>query len=166
MKLHIHDIASSIDFSGEIFSVFVLFRRTFGRDPEVERHVRYNCIFYSAICVTACPANCLQCGDPNNNGVMVCSQCNSQFVLNPGDCGACPRYCSNCTFANGGLTCNTCGPRSVMQSGNGTCLGKTKSVIYSNLILRLLLCQFFEVRCLKVVSFSSKILLKFNFFLC
>lgn len=78
-----------------------------------------------AIFVTECPANCLQCGDPNNNGVMVCSQCASQFVLNPGDCGACPRYCSNCTFANGALTCNTCGPRSVMQAGNGTCLGKT-----------------------------------------
>jgi len=68
---------------------------------------------------TECPFNCRTCINSEKD-VMICQTCNYQYVLNAGDCGACPRHCLKCTESSDGLTCTQCKNRTVMMSG-GTC---------------------------------------------
>ena len=51
---------------------------------------------------------------------MRCQTCRYKFVLNEGDCGACPRHCLKCTESKNGLTCTQCQNKTVMMS-DGTC---------------------------------------------
>jgi len=62
---------------------------------------------------------------------MRCKTCKYQYVLNEGDCGACPRYCLKCTESKNGLTCTQCQNRTVMMP-DGTCERKLNSVILNS----------------------------------
>jgi len=63
------------------------------------------------------------CSDSKKDNVMICTICSDLYMLNSGDCGACPLYCIKCSESNDGLTCNKCKDRA-LQVSDGTCKRK------------------------------------------
>jgi len=63
---------------------------------------------------------------------MICKTCDYKYVLNAGDCGACPLHCLKCTESKDGLTCTQCKNRTVMLS-DGTCERKYRQPNWAGL---------------------------------
>jgi len=67
-----------------------------------------------------CPFNCRHCVNSDDGSIMICKTCKHYYVLNTGDCGSCPQYCSKCSESSDGLSCTQCHNRTVMVA-DGSC---------------------------------------------